>query len=798
MSRGPDKPHSPRPGKQGFERREGGPKADNRPGGRPAVTAPGPPRGPLPGGPDRGRGFKRVPDAPGFEVRRDERNPGRPDGRPDSRPGTAPAALDGRPGAPDRGRGFKRPSTHRFREAQDEKIPTAVPMAAPAVTARGRPSGPIADAAFKRPPGAPGFEVRRTEIPIARQPPIAAPTPAPAPRRGRGFKRPSDALEVRRDERNPDSRPDGRPGDRPSGRPDSRPGAAGSRTRFQAPPDAPGFEGAQKKPDSRPDNRPGGRPGGNRPGARIADAASSARPMHPALRCAGTKEIPSRSRQPPRWPSRQPSRWSALVAAAQRPPRQPPRRSDRGRGFKRPPGAPGLRRSDPQPPKTLGPDARRIALDALIEVTASGAFSTLALDAGLRKSRIDPLDKRLATNIFYTALENQIRLEYALSQFVERMPDRQTKCVLLIAAAQLLLMDKIPDYATVDAAANQARAIERSQYVPLVNGALRSLIRARDGGALNWPDRTDPLKYLSVMHSLPEPLAARLIADWGLDEAERIIAYRPGARVATVRPNLTRMDAARFEDYGQEKGWRLEKASVPNAYHLPRPGDLAGDPDFKMGLFTIQGEGSMLAALALEPKRAGNYLDACAAPGGKSALIAEIMQQTGRVQAWDVHPHRVELIQTTKKRLRLDNLRAVERDASVPRPDLEGVFDGVLIDAPCSGLGVMHDKPDIKYRVTEEDLAALVALQARILDACAPFVAPGGLLVYATCTVLKDENERQVRAFLARHPQYEPEPSAAFLPERLRAGYQDGMIQLQAYAWNAEGFFIARMRRRRP
>jgi 16S rRNA (cytosine967-C5)-methyltransferase len=433
-----------------------------------------------------------------------------------------------------------------------------------------------------------------------------------------------------------------------------------------------------------------------------------------------------------------------------------------------------------------------------LDVTASGAYSTLALDEHLRTSRIDPQDKRLATSIFYTTLENRLKLQYVLKQFVERMPDREIGCVLHIAAAQLLLMDKMPDYAVVDAAAEQARALNREPYVALVNGALRSLIRARDAGEIRWPDRSDPLNYLSVMHSLPEPLAARLIRDYGLEEAERIIAYRPEVRTETVRPNLNQMDAAAFEEFARRKGWNLEKATADNAWHITRPGDLTGDPDYKAGLYSVQGEGSMLAAYALEPKRAGNYLDACAAPGGKSALIAEMMQLTGRVQSWDVHEHRVELIQNTKKRLGLDSLRPAHRDAAVHREDLDATFDGVLIDAPCSGLGVMHDKPDIKYRVTEADLDSLTELQKRILDACAPYVAVGGLLVYATCTILKDENERQVRSFLINHPEFEPEMSRAYLPESLKPLTVDGMVQLQAYQWNAEGFFIARMRRVRP
>ena len=451
-----------------------------------------------------------------------------------------------------------------------------------------------------------------------------------------------------------------------------------------------------------------------------------------------------------------------------------------------------------KPVKPSGPDARRIALNALIDVTASKAYSTLALDEHLRRSRIDPADKRLATSIFYTALENRLKIEYALKQFVERMPSREIGCVLHIAAAQLLMMDKIPDYAVVDAAAEQARSLDGETYVGLVNGALRALTRAREAGEITWPDREDPIQYLSIMHSLPAPLATRLVEDYGLEEAERIIRYRPEIRTETVRPNLTKMDAAAFEEYGKAHGWAIEKGALPISFRLTRAGDLAGDPDFKMGLFTVQGEGSMLAALALAPKRAGNYLDACAAPGGKSALIAELIENTGRVQSWDVHEHRVELIQNTKKRLRLDSLRPAHRDASVSRDDLNGSFDGVLIDAPCSGLGVMHDKPDIKYRVTEPDLASLVALQKKILDACAPYVAPGGLLVYATCTILKDECERQARDFLRSHPEFEPETDKSFLPDALKPQMTDGMIQLQAYQWDAEGFFIARMRRKRP
>ncbi len=453
-----------------------------------------------------------------------------------------------------------------------------------------------------------------------------------------------------------------------------------------------------------------------------------------------------------------------------------------------------------KPARPSGPTARRVALDALAEVTRVKAYATLALSDHLRAARnLSSEDKRFATMLFYAALENRLRISWVLGQFVASMPEPVIEDILHIAVAQVLFMDRVPDFAAVDEAVKQTRALGREQFVPLVNGALRNLLRARDAGEIHYPAREDdPVKYISVMHSLPEALSKRLMADYGMDEAERMIAYRPDERTQTVRPNLLRFDDTQFVAYADQKNWRFEKGSAQHALKLTSAGDLASDPDYKAGLFTIQGEGSMLAALAVEPKRAENILDACAAPGGKSALIAELMGLTGRVQAWDVHEHRVELLRAVKQRLRLDNLRPMVRDASIHREDCEMAYDAVLVDAPCTGLGVMVNKPDIKYRVREEDIEALCALQKKILDACARYPRVGGRLIYSTCTVLKDENERQIKAFLERHPEYTPDPSTDWLPDALKARFKGGCLQLQAHEDGMEGFFIARMVRTRP
>ena len=204
----------------------------------------------------------------------------------------------------------------------------------------------------------------------------------------------------------------------------------------------------------------------------------------------------------------------------------------------------------------------------------------------------------------------------------------------------------------------------------------------------------------------------------------------------------------------------------------------------------------MMAALAVGPKRGMQILDCCAAPGGKTCLMAEMMGGTGRVHAWELHAHRTDLIAAQAKRLGLENVRPMNRDAAKPRPDLEGTMDAVLLDAPCSGLGVMADKPDVKYRVTEESVRELVALQSQLLDTVAPYVKRGGTLVYSTCSVLKDENVRQAEAFLARHPEFELMPLPDTIPEAFRRHEGVG-LQLLPDRDGVEGFYICRMRRKR-
>ena len=242
--------------------------------------------------------------------------------------------------------------------------------------------------------------------------------------------------------------------------------------------------------------------------------------------------------------------------------------------------------------------------------------------------------------------------------------------------------------------------------------------------------------------------------------------------------------------------WQWEKGLAPDAYIIHGAADISRDADFQAGRFSIQSQSSMFAALAIETRPGMQLLDVCAAPGGKTCYLAERLNGTGRVQSWDLHPHRVKLIEAQARRLRLDNVRPMARDATVFREELERTMDAVLLDAPCSGTGVMAGKPDVKYRVTAGDVDALAATQQALLETCCRYVKPGGQLVYSTCSILPEENALQLRRFLENHPEFTLLPLPDSFPAALRERYGAEGLQLLPHRDHLDGFFIARMGRK--
>lgn len=442
-----------------------------------------------------------------------------------------------------------------------------------------------------------------------------------------------------------------------------------------------------------------------------------------------------------------------------------------------------------------------LALNTLQDVTRSDAYASIALGNRLRESKLDQRDKDLVTELVYGTLERLLSIDYMLDARMERPnADSLVRDILRVGAYQILYLTRIPGSAAVDESVKLAKAMQREPFAGFINAVLRTLLRDKEAGTLGWPDpEGDPVRYLSVMHSMPEWIVARLIDAYGMDEAERIAGYRPDEeRTMTVRRTKEMVTPAAFEAMMTQKGWTWKPARLEGCYYVSGIGDVGIDKAYLEGLYSIQGEGSVLAAMAVSPRRAGNILDACAAPGGKTACIAALMEGTGRVHAWDIHEHRVEMIRSMVKRLRLYSVRPAVRDAAVLREELLLSMDAVLVDAPCTGFGVMLSKPDVKSRQSEESLAALVEVQKALLDTCCQYVKPGGTLVYSTCTILPEENSGQVERFLERHPEFTPDGDGLreALPEFIRDRVEGCMLQLQAHRDHVEGFFIARMRRR--
>ncbi|MCR4882640.1 MAG: 16S rRNA (cytosine(967)-C(5))-methyltransferase RsmB [Clostridiales bacterium] len=441
-----------------------------------------------------------------------------------------------------------------------------------------------------------------------------------------------------------------------------------------------------------------------------------------------------------------------------------------------------------------GLPSRRSALKVVRAVTEDGAWASTALDKELQNAGLNPKDRRLAARLAYDTLDRLYYLDAILNQVMAK-PDTDIRLrnILRLGTCQLLLEDHIPDNAATDTAVELCREIGLDGLAGVCNGILRNLIRRREELTI---EEENPVKRLSIVCSAPEFLVRQLAEDYGMDGAEQILKASGRDSELTIRPNLMRLKAEDFEKLLSKKVWECEKGELRDSWFVRGAANIAQDNDFLSGNFSIQSEQSQMACLAAAPKRGAMVLDTCAAPGGKSCYMAEMMDGTGRVQAWEIREHRTKLIEAQVKRLGLDNVRPMTRDASILREDLIQSMDVVLLDAPCTGTGEMHDKPDSKYRMKEESREELVALQKVMLDTVCRYVKAGGTLVYSTCSVLKDENERQILSFLERHPEFEVIQLPETIPERIRKEYGTG-VQLLPGVNASGGFYICRMRRKR-
>ena len=379
-------------------------------------------------------------------------------------------------------------------------------------------------------------------------------------------------------------------------------------------------------------------------------------------------------------------------------------------------------------------NARKTAVKVLAKIEKEGTYSNLGVPEALKNSELNPQDKSLATAIIYGVLDRKITLDYILAKFL-KTPINKTEPftleVLRSALYQIKYMDKIPESAAVNEAVKIMKSSKFSRNSGFVNGVLRSVLRTD----VEIP-KGDDAKSLSVRYSCPLWIVESFLNDYGLENTKALLGESLKPAPTVLRINTVKADVSEIEKEYEING---------NSVELTKGIDISNSELYKKGFVYAQDYASQKAVEVLNPKAGDRVLDVCAAPGGKSFTMANLMGNKGEILACDLYPHRVELIRKTAKRLGLDIIKTAIADATVYNPEF-GEFDCILCDVPCSGLGVIRRKPEIKYNALPQ-LEELKNIQLSILRNAVKYLKKGGKLLYSTCTLRREENEKLVISF---------------------------------------------------
>ena len=431
--------------------------------------------------------------------------------------------------------------------------------------------------------------------------------------------------------------------------------------------------------------------------------------------------------------------------------------------------------------------ARETALNVLIACRTEDGWSNGVLKEYIHRDRLDRRDAALATRLCYGVLQNRLKLDFYLQQLLTgKLKDLHpaVRDILHLGLYQLYEMDKVPSSAAVNESVELAKKYcKKQRYAPgLINAVLRKAATAELKEPAGWQE----------VYSHPQQLIDLLKRYVPKGTLEPMLKANNGAPDTVAQVNTLKITTQALLE-------RLEGEGVAAHPHdwmtdcliLQNPGNLEQLPSFKEGLFYIQDAAAKLSVLCAQLQPNANVLDCCAAPGGKSFAAAIAMGGTGKITSCDIYEHKANLIAGGAQRLGITNLNALQLDATTHVADWEEQMDAVIADVPCSGLGIIRKKPDIRYKNLQE-MAGLPALQKRILDNVSTYVRPGGLLLYSTCTLVREENEGMVDTFLKEHPDFhlEPLPLPTAFPQN-----ETGMLALIPGQYDTDGFFIARLRR---
>lgn len=443
--------------------------------------------------------------------------------------------------------------------------------------------------------------------------------------------------------------------------------------------------------------------------------------------------------------------------------------------------------------------ARETALYVLTEVETAGSYSNLLLNGALQRAALAGPDARLATELVYGTISRMLTIDYFLGKFVAKGTHKLepwVRSLLRMSFYQLYYLDRIPPHAAVNEAVNIAKKLGHQGISGMVNGVLRNVIRQKD--TLIIPGNLKPAERLALEYSHPEWLVARWIKQYGAETAAAICQADNEPPAVSIRVNRKKATREEVLTGLEQQGLEVSPSPLsPDGILVKGGGNMALTTWYQDGWISIQDESSMLVADAVDAAPGMTVLDCCAAPGGKSCHIAERLSGSGgKVIANDVHPHKAKLIAEQATRLGLDQTVQVTTGDALMLAELyePASFDRILLDAPCSGFGVIRRKPDLKWSKTPGDVSEIAALQLKLLETVSQLLKPGGVLVYSTCTIERQENAGVVSAFLDRHPGFTADEAPEVfrrLPEA--ADREEIGLQVLPQDAGSDGFYIARL-----
>lgn len=441
---------------------------------------------------------------------------------------------------------------------------------------------------------------------------------------------------------------------------------------------------------------------------------------------------------------------------------------------------------------------RQTMLDVLIRIEKDKGFSNLLLNHELQQNGLNEKDKRLLTEVVYGTVQNQLSIDYYIGHFIKNKKklDLWVKQLLRMSVYQMVYLEKVPDHAVVHESVEIAKIRGHKGIAAFVNGILRSIQR---NGVPELSSIADPVERISIETSHPKWLVERWMEMYGQECTEAMCRENLKHFPMSIRIQPMKTDRKSIMEQLEKQGFTVAESQFSPQGILIQKGNIFKTNLLEKGFVTIQDQSSMLVAESLKLEPGMMVLDTCSAPGGKVTHIAEKMEDQGEIHAFDLHKKKVKLIEEKAAVLDLHAIDAFQGDARrLPEKYKEASFDRIVIDAPCSGLGVINGKPEIKYEKQVSDIERLASIQLEIIQSVAPLLKPDGLLIYSTCTVDKEENNQVVQTFLENNPAFDIDFSFRDdLSDQIKhaPGWSSDGLQLFPQDFQTDGFFLTRIKR---